>query len=109
MANFRVPKDADPFSEALGDIQDDDEDTEVIGMSPAMSDVKELNLRREIYSNWIDLHPTTKNNLLRFEQDDYHLPAQASGEENVCELVYSFFILNNGWTDFGLPIACTGQ
>lgn len=43
--------------------------------------------KRLIYKNWSDLHPTTKRNLLKFENDGYRIPERASGEEHVLDLV----------------------
>lgn len=41
----------------------------------------------EIYNKWADLHPLTKQNLLRFEEKDFKLPAKAKGEVDVRILV----------------------
>jgi hypothetical protein len=96
MANFRVPDDVDPFSEILGD---DGTDSDIDAGFSTTSDPKDFNLKREIYNNWADLHPATKNNLLQFEQDDYCLPARASGEEDVYNLVILTLVSFSGVCD----------
>ena len=42
-----------------------------------------------IYSQWIDLHAVTRDNLLKFEDPGFILPQMASGEQNVKNLVSS--------------------
>jgi len=42
---------------------------------------------REIHSKWVDLHAATRSNLLRLENPHFHLPRQASGEQDVKTLV----------------------
>jgi len=44
-------------------------------------------LLRRIYSQWIDLHAATRDNLLRFEDPGFKLPHGAVGEQNVKTLV----------------------
>ena len=42
---------------------------------------------RMIHREWIDLHANTHSNLLEFENPDFHLPRQATGERDVKNLV----------------------
>ena len=42
---------------------------------------------RKIHSEWIDLHADTRSNLLKFESPSFHLPRQATGEQDVKNLV----------------------
>ena len=51
--------------------------------------VAEYTKKREIYNNWIDLQPTTKSNLRKFERIGYRIPDSASGDEHVRDLVRS--------------------
>jgi len=51
--------------------------------------------KREIYNNWIDLQPTTKSNLHKFERIGYRIPDSASGDEHVRDLVRSEFFFNS--------------
>jgi len=44
-------------------------------------------LLRKMHSQWIDLHPVTRDNLLKFENPKFRLPRMASGEQNVKDLV----------------------
>ena len=46
---------------------------------------------RTIYSQWIDLHAATRDNLLKFEMPGYKLPRMATGEQNVKVLVSFMF------------------
>ncbi|KIM91568.1 hypothetical protein PILCRDRAFT_133336 [Piloderma croceum F 1598] len=49
--------------------------------------VAEYTKKREIYNNLIDLQPTTKSNLRKFERIGYRIPDSASGDEHVCDLL----------------------
>jgi hypothetical protein len=42
---------------------------------------------RTIHSEWIDLHPITRANLLKFEDPHFSLPSMAAGEQGVKNLV----------------------
>jgi hypothetical protein len=42
---------------------------------------------RTIHNQWVDLHPTTRQNLLKFETPNFKLPEMASGEQEVKNLV----------------------
>ena len=42
---------------------------------------------RIIHREWIDLHAMTHSNLLEFEKPSFHLPRQATGEQDVKNLV----------------------
>jgi hypothetical protein len=42
---------------------------------------------RIIHSQWVDLHPITRQNLLKFETPGFKLPKMASGEQEVKNLV----------------------
>ncbi|KAH7927605.1 hypothetical protein BV22DRAFT_1127292 [Leucogyrophana mollusca] len=88
MANFMLPPDVDPFAGVLdGDHSDDDEcDMGNVNVTLNEAHTQEQARLREIYTNWIDLHPTTKANLLRFEQDDYEIPGKACGEDGILQL-----------------------
>ena len=44
-------------------------------------------LLRTIHSQWVDLHASTRDNLLEFERPGFELPRIATGEENVKILV----------------------
>ena len=56
--------------------------------SDALSEPSEEDLKlREIHSEWIDLHAYTRRNLLEFENPRFRLPAQATGERDVKNLV----------------------
>jgi hypothetical protein len=44
-------------------------------------------LLRTIHSQWIDVNPFTRDNLLRFETPGFELPRMATGEEDVKNLV----------------------
>ena len=58
----------------------------------------EENLLRTIYSQWIDLYPVTRDNLLKFETPGFKLPGTATGEENVKDLV-SFMSCHSSISD----------
>ncbi|KAH7918876.1 hypothetical protein BV22DRAFT_1134271 [Leucogyrophana mollusca] len=47
----------------------------------------EITLKRELYKSWVDLHPKTKENLLKFEKNGYHIAEVASGEDHVVDLL----------------------
>ena len=58
------------------------------GLSDAPSEPSEEEAKlRKIHSKWIDLHAATRSNLLKFENPHFHLPRQASGEQDVKTLV----------------------
>lgn len=94
MEGYHPLNDADLFSALLDDIPCDvdslngDEHNVTIDIE----ELKIINLKREVYKNWIDLHPTTKRNLIRFEKNGYRIPEMASGDEHVLDLVRAFFL-----------------
>ena len=95
---------ADPFLSALKKLQDHQYGQKMETYQPpsenlfdsllsdsqpeALSEPSEEEIKlREIHSEWIDLHANTRSNLLKFENPDFHLPRQASGEQDVKNLV----------------------
>jgi len=42
---------------------------------------------KELYAHWVDLHASTKKNLLEFETPSFSLPSKAVGYDNVKKLV----------------------
>ena len=57
-------------------------------LSDALSEPSEEEVKlRKIHSEWIDLHANTRSNLLRFESASFQLPRQATGEQDVKNLV----------------------
>ena len=54
--------------------------------APSEPSEEEVELRT-IHREWIDLHVVTHSNLLEFENPDFHLPRQATGEQDVKNLV----------------------
>lgn len=42
---------------------------------------------KELHAQWVDLHASTKKNLLEFERPDFLLPSKATGYDNVKTLV----------------------
>jgi hypothetical protein len=48
-------------------------------------------LLRTIYSQWVDVSPSTRDNLLRFETPGFELPRMATGKEDVKILVRFMF------------------
>jgi hypothetical protein len=86
MKDYRPPKDNDPFSAILDDIPSEI-DALHNGVYVGAEQLKIMNRKREVYRNWIDLHPITKKNLLLLERDGYRIPERASGEEHVLDLV----------------------
>ncbi|OBZ66419.1 Clamp-binding protein CrfC [Grifola frondosa] len=85
MENYRPPKDSNIFAAILDDIPDTLGDSRSVGTDEQA--LKLMTRKREVYKNWIDLHPTTKSNLLRFEKAGYRIPERASGEEHVLDLL----------------------
>ncbi|KAH7927606.1 hypothetical protein BV22DRAFT_268537 [Leucogyrophana mollusca] len=81
MQNYRPVADIDLFSALLDDdvFLEDDQHIE--------EDLHLINEKRELYQRWIDLHPTTKNNLLRFERSGYRIAEWASGHDHVVDLL----------------------
>ena len=64
MANYKPPSD-DPFAGIL----DDDQSGSDISSPGGVDDME--GQKRIIYSKWVDLHPTTKGNLVKFESEGY--------------------------------------
>ena len=57
-------------------------------LSDALSEPSEEEVMlRKIHSQWIDLHAITRSNLLKFESPRFQLPRQATGEQDVKNLV----------------------
>ena len=102
----RVPElhfQADPFLSALKKLQyhqygekmrtyappsEDIFDTLFSDVPDAPSEPSEDEVKlRTIHREWIDLHAITRSNLLKFESPDFHLPRQATGEQDVKNLV----------------------
>ena len=54
--------------------------------APSEPSEEEVKLRT-IYNEWIDLDTITCSNLLKFENPGFHLPRQATGEQDVKNLV----------------------
>ncbi|KIJ61788.1 hypothetical protein HYDPIDRAFT_42485 [Hydnomerulius pinastri MD-312] len=46
----------------------------------------EISQMRELYLKWVDLHPETTRNLLRFEESSFLIADGASGRENIVDL-----------------------
>jgi hypothetical protein len=84
MEVYCPPKDNDLFSALLDDVPGE---ADAKGDTNASEALKLMGRKREIYKNWIDLHPVTKSNLLKFEKDGYRIPESASGEDHVLDLV----------------------
>ena len=54
----------------------------------ALSEPPEEEIKlRKIHREWIDLHANSRSNLLKFENPDFQLPRQATGEQDVKNLV----------------------
>ena len=70
------PPSEDVFAALLSDTPD----------APSEPSEEEAELRT-IHREWIDLHVVTHSNLLEFENPDFHLPRQATGEQDVKNLV----------------------
>ena len=103
----RVPElhfQADPFLSALKKLQDHRYGEKMRTYQPpsenlfdallsdalfdALSEPSEEEVElRKIHSEWIDLHAHTRSNLLKFEKPDFYLPRQATGEQDVKNLV----------------------
>jgi len=67
-----------------------------------MQDESDFDVDLILSNNCIDLHPSTKENLLRFEKDDYCLLSNARGEMDVSNLVldlltYTITVLTLAW------------
>ena len=59
-------------------------------LSDALSEPSEEEVKlRKIHMEWIDLHANTRSNLLKFESSRFQLPRQATGEQDVKNLVSS--------------------
>ncbi len=82
MKNYNPPKDNDAYAALF-----DDPDGAVISKGLNSNTIREANDKREIFKNWVDLHNKTKENLLRFEQPNFTLPEEATGREDVIDLV----------------------
>jgi hypothetical protein len=88
LKNFQVHKygekmrNYEPASENMLEslLSDDPSDT---SYEPSEEEVK----LRTIHSEWIDLHPITRANLLKFEDPRFRLPSTAAGEQDVKNLV----------------------
>jgi hypothetical protein len=76
MMNYKPP--SENIFESL--LSDDPSDT---SYEPSEEEVK----LRTIHSEWIDLHPITCANLLKFEDPRFRLPSMAAGEQDVKNLV----------------------
>lgn len=89
MKDYVLPKELDPFAEVLGEDDDDPYNGAAITLelSTKPSDLRHQNLHREVHSKWVDLHPTTKANLERFEHPKFRLPSRTSGLDAVSDLV----------------------
>ena len=75
MRTYKPPSE-DIFEALLSDAPD----------APSEPSEEEVELRT-IHREWIDLHANTHSNLLKFENPDFHLPRQATGEQDVKNLV----------------------
>ena len=73
------PPSEDVFAALLSDAPDAPD-------APSEPSEEEVELRT-IHREWIDLHANTHSNLLEFEDPSFHLPRQATGEQNVKNLV----------------------
>ena len=95
---------ADPFLSALRNIQDNQYGQKMRTYQPpsenlfhsllsdsqsdALSEPSDEEVKlRKVHSAWIDLHANTRSNLLKFENPDFYLPGQATGEQDVKNLV----------------------
>ena len=58
----------------------------VVSDAPDAPSEEEVRLKT-IHREWIDLHDMTHRNLLKFEKPDFYLPRQATGEQDVKNLV----------------------
>lgn len=73
------------FDVKINSLEDEDDEDNPWG---DIQDGSDIDLDLTAHSNWIDdLHPTTKRNLLRFQEDNYHLPSSARGHKDVSDLV----------------------
>ena len=75
MQTYKPPSE-DIFEALLSDAPD----------APSEPSEEEVELRT-IHREWIDLHANTHSNLLKFENPGFHLPRQATGEQDVKNLV----------------------
>ena len=73
------PPSEDVFAALLSDAPDAPD-------APSEPSEEEVELRT-IHREWIDLHANTHSNLLEFEDPSFHLPRQATGEQDVKNLV----------------------
>jgi hypothetical protein len=86
MKDYSPSKETNQFSAVLDDMSEAD------GLDGRHCDpgaVAEHLKKRNIYKNLVDLHPMTKINLLKFEEDGFRIPKHASGENQVQDLVRS--------------------
>ena len=75
MQTYKPPSE-DIFEALLSDTPD----------APSEPSEDEVELRK-IHREWIDLHANTRSNLLKFENPGFHLSRQATGEQDVKNLV----------------------
>ncbi|TDL23502.1 hypothetical protein BD410DRAFT_787351 [Rickenella mellea] len=71
MANYTPPTD-DPFAGILDDVPS----------TTGIPNADEAHLK-VIYIHWVDLHPATRANLMRFETRGFYLPPKVEGEDAV--------------------------
>ncbi|KIJ60882.1 hypothetical protein HYDPIDRAFT_31927 [Hydnomerulius pinastri MD-312] len=86
MANFKAVQDEDPFGVIL-DCSEDDASFDELDSIKIDAKAEELNIQRTIYSCWVDLDPSTKANLLKFEDEDFRIQTTAQGCVDVTELL----------------------
>ena len=105
--NQKIPElhfDAGPFVDALKKLQDHQYGQKMATYEPPSENIfdsllsddpsdgssepseEEVKLRM-IHREWIDLHAFTRSNLLKFENPRFRLPEEATGEEDVKDLV----------------------
>ncbi|KLO16285.1 hypothetical protein SCHPADRAFT_901671 [Schizopora paradoxa] len=82
MKNYKPPRDNDAYSALF-----DDPNAAVVSKGLTSNTIRDANEKREIFKNWNDLHTKTKENLLRFEQPNFTLPDEATGREDVIDLL----------------------
>ncbi|KLO16294.1 hypothetical protein SCHPADRAFT_221937 [Schizopora paradoxa] len=88
MRDYNPPKIFDDYSAILFDDLDETVTTRGTLPSPTIEDeIGNPTLKDKISRCWIDLHPKTKQNLLRFEEPNFVLPEEAIGKEAVIDLL----------------------
>ncbi|KIJ60881.1 hypothetical protein HYDPIDRAFT_43073 [Hydnomerulius pinastri MD-312] len=103
MKDYRPPTDNDLFSALL----DDDMSEETEEQEHGVNSLTEINQMREIYLKWVDLHPETKRNLLRFEESSFLIADSASGREHIVDLLAQINDVVRLCQRFNVPLSST--